>query len=256
MNKILEVSNVSAGYGSEIVLKNVSIEVFENDFIGVIGPNGGGKTTFLKLLLGQLQPMQGAILHFPLNEGETLFGYLPQVSNVDKKFPITVQEVVLSGLLSPKRFFGSHTKSNKHKAAQLMEMAGVAHLAHKSIGELSGGQLQRTFLCRALIADPRLLVLDEPNTFVDNKFEKELYELLKELNKQMAIIMVSHDVGTITSYVKTIACVNRSLHYHKSNKITQQQLASYDCPLQIITHGKVPHTVLLDHKETLTPTPK
>ena len=107
--------------------------------------------------------------------------------------------------------------------------------------------MQRVFLCRALISHPRLLILDEPNTFVDNKFEKELYELLQELNKEMAIIMVSHDLGTITTHVKTIACVNRQLHYHPSNLITTDQLAAYDCPIQIIAHGPVPHTVLHKH---------
>jgi zinc transport system ATP-binding protein len=126
-------------------------------------------------------------------------------------------------------------------------MMGVAHLRDKSIGQLSGGQMQRVFLGRAIISEPRLLILDEPNTFVDNKFEHDLYELLHQLNHKMAILMVSHDVGTITTHVKTIACVNRNLHYHKSNIITQSQLTAYNCPIQLITHGDVPHTVLGEH---------
>jgi zinc transport system ATP-binding protein len=117
-----------------------------------------------------------------------------------------------------------------------------------AIGQLSGGQQQKVLLCRAIIANPELLILDEPNTYVDNKFEGELYEMLKELNERMAIVMVSHDIGTITSYVKSIACVNRSLHHHHSNRITETQLAAYDCPIQLITHGRVPHTVLEKHE--------
>src|SRR5690606_16857785 len=139
------------------------------------------------------------------------------------------------------------TRSDKARAMEILEMMGIAHLRKKSIGELSGGQMQRAFLGRAIISEPRLLILDEPNTFVDNKFEHDLYELLSHLNEKMAIMMVSHDVGTITTYVKTIACVNRNLHYHRSNIITQSQLAAYNCPIQLITHGEVPHTVLGEH---------
>jgi zinc transport system ATP-binding protein len=126
---------------------------------------------------------------------------------------------------------------------------GISHIRNKAIGELSGGQMQRTFLCRALMNQPELLVLDEPSTYVDNNFEGELYLKLKELNEQMAILLISHDVGTISFFVKTIACVNRSLHHHPSNIITEEQLASYNCPLQIITHGNIPHTVLKLHDE-------
>lgn len=130
---------------------------------------------------------------------------------------------------------------------ELLSEMGVIDIRNKAIGELSGGQMQRVFLCRALISKPKVLILDEPDTFVDNRFEGELYEKLKQLNKEVAIILVSHDVGTISSYVKTIACVNRELHYHPDNRITQEQLNSYNCPIKLITHGEVPHTVLKHH---------
>jgi zinc transport system ATP-binding protein len=248
MPNIVDIINATAGYGHEVILRDISLTVSENDFIGVIGPNGGGKTTLLKLILGEIKPFAGQVVYHTRSENDTLFGYLPQVSAIDRKFPITVIDIVQSGLLSTNGLLGGSHRANRAKAHEIMKTAGVDHLSRKSIGELSGGQLQRVFLCRALISKPRLLILDEPNTFVDNKFEKELYELLREFNKSMAIMMVSHDIGTITSYVKTIACVNRNLHYHRSNKITQEQLEAYECPIQIITHGKVPHTVLLNHK--------
>ena len=130
---------------------------------------------------------------------------------------------------------------------QLLENAGMAREAHHPVGEVSGGQLQRALLCRALIADPRLLILDEPTNFVDNKFEKALYDMLRELNDRMAIVVVSHDIGTITSVVKEIVCVNRHVHRHRSNILTEEQLRNYDCPIQIVTHGTVPHTVLEHH---------
>jgi zinc transport system ATP-binding protein len=133
-------------------------------------------------------------------------------------------------------------------ATQLMDQAAISHLKDKAIGDLSGGQTQRALLCRALINEPELLILDEPSTFVDNQFERELFEWLKTLNKNMAILMVSHDVGTISGHIKTIACVNHNLHYHKSSKINAEQLKSYNCPMQLITHGEVPHQVLLNHE--------
>jgi len=246
MAEILELRDVSAGYEGDMVLKDINLTIGDLDFIGVIGPNGGGKTTLVKLILGLIKPMQGSIVFFDPGE-RNLIGYLPQVSQTDKKFPITVLEVVLSGLMSVKQGFRAYSQSDRSAAVEILGLMGISHLQKKSIGELSGGQMQRVYLGRAIVANPKLLILDEPNTFVDNKFEHDLYELLGELNKNMAILMVSHDVGTITSYVKTIACVNRNLHYHPSNIITQSQLTAYNCPIQLITHGEVPHTVLGEH---------
>jgi zinc transport system ATP-binding protein len=245
MEKLLELNNVSAGYDNNIVLADVNMQVFDRDFIGVIGPNGGGKTTLVKVILGLLKPMKGEITFH--ENTHNFIGYLPQINRIDSKFPITVLDVVLSGLMSQNQMITGFNKLVKKRAEELLEQTGITHLRKRPIGELSGGQLQRVFLCRALIASPRLLILDEPSSYVDNKFENELYGILHELNKEMAIIMVSHDVGTITSYVKTIACVNRQLNYHQSNVITEEQLVDYNCPIQIISHGDVPHTVLEHH---------
>jgi len=247
MKKLLEIKNLSAGYDNNIVLENISMEVFSGDFIGVIGPNGGGKTTLIKTILGLIKPVSGEMT---LHISKTNIGYLPQVNQIDKRFPITVIDVVRSGKANSALFSSFHKNTEeKEKAESLLSEMGISHIRNKAIGELSGGQMQRVFLCRALINQPELLVLDEPSTYVDNNFEGELYLKLKELNEQMAILLISHDVGTISFFVKTIACVNRNLHHHPSNIITEEQLTSYNCPLQIITHGNIPHTVLKQHDE-------
>ncbi|HOW30303.1 MAG TPA: ABC transporter ATP-binding protein [Bacteroidales bacterium] len=248
MTKLLQLTNVSAGYNDMVVLRDVNLEINDHDFIGVIGPNGGGKTTLIKIMLGLLKPARGSVTRFGEASGSSFIGYLPQVTQVDKKFPITVLDIVLSGLMSSRGKFYRYSRHDNETAHQLLAQMGIGGLAHRTSRELSGGQLQRVFICRALISNPKLLILDEPNTFVDNRFESDLYERLIELNKKMAILIVSHDVGTISYYVKTIACVNEYLHYHRSNIITEQQLADYNCPLQIITHGDVPHTVLQKHE--------
>lgn len=250
MTPIIELKSVTAGYEGEIILKNVNLTINDNDFIGVIGPNGGGKTTLVRVIIGLLKPISGeVILHYQNIGTDTRksIGYLPQINKTDNKFPISVIDVVLSGLADRKNIFRGFDKPEKKKAHQILGNMGIDQLSKKNIGELSGGQMQRVFLARAIISEPKLLILDEPNTFVDNKFESDLYKTLKYLNQKMAIMMVSHDVGTITYYVKTIACVNREVHYHPSNNISQEQLNAYNCPIQIIAHGKIPHTILQEH---------
>ena len=244
MQKLIEIKDLSAGYGNNIVLEDVNLDIFENDFIGVIGPNGGGKTSLIKLILGLLKPHKGIIK----NINNSRFGYLPQYNLFDKQFPISIEEVVLSGLMNKKKFYKKYTKEDTFKARELIEKAGITNILKSNIGEVSGGQMQRALLCRAIISEPKVLLLDEPVTYVDNHFEKEMYDLLKLLNEKMAIIMVSHDLGIISSYIKTIACVNKSLHIHKSNIITEKALENYDCPIELITHGILPPRVLSKHK--------
>ena len=248
---LISLKDVSVGYDDrQKVLDHVNLDILPNDFIGVIGPNGGGNTTLVKTILKAL-PYSGEVQYSPVigSDGYRAIGYLPQVSDIDKSFPISVCEVVLSGLQARKRLFGRYSAADKAKALQLLDLCGIESIARRPIGELSGGQLQRTLLCRALISDPKVLILDEPANFVDNKFEKELYAILRQLNDRMAIIMVSHDLGTITSHVKSIVCVNRHVHRHNSNVITPEQLHNYDCPIQIVSHGTVPHTVLEEHAD-------
>lgn len=247
---LVTLHDVCVGYDGVHVLEHVNLAIGDRDFIGIIGPNGGGKTTLVKAILGSI-PHSGEIRFAPeLSErtGRPLIGYLPQQPVFDRSFPISVTEVVLSGLQAVKGFSRRYTAADRDRAAELLEMTGIAATARRPVGEISGGQMQRALLCRAIIAEPRLLILDEPANFVDNRFENELYKLLQRLNKRMAVVMVSHDIGTITSVVKEIVCVNRTVHRHRSNIITEEQLQNYNCPIQIISHGHIPHTVLERHE--------
>jgi zinc transport system ATP-binding protein len=244
---LLEMASLSVSYGNNIALQDAELKVFDNDFIGVIGPNGGGKTTLLKVILGLVKPVKGKIVFDRELQGSNKIGYLPQISTGDNSFPVTVKDVILSGLMIRKGLITMMSIQDRKKAGQVIEELGLAELANSSLSELSGGQLQRIFLGRAVIGDPRLLLLDEPGNFVDTNFENDFYEKLRILNRRMAIMMVSHDVGTISAHIKSFACVNRHLHYHPSSEITNEQLLAYGCPIQLITHGEVPHTVLKKH---------
>lgn len=245
MNPILlELQNLSVAYDSKIVLNDVNLTILEDDFIGVIGPNGGGKTTLVKIILGLIKPVSGKVL---IHRKGFEMGYLPQYNAVDKRFPLKAYDVVLSGLMNKKGLFGRYSKKDRSRACDALATMGVENLAQKHFGSLSGGETQKVLLARAIVSDPQLLILDEPDTYVDYASEGEIYELLKKLNEKMAIVIVSHDLGMVSTYIKTMACVNRELHYHKSNIITAEQLRTYNCPIQLVTHGKVPHTVLANH---------
>lgn len=248
MANLLEMNSLSASYGSSIVLKDIDFCVQENDFIGVIGPNGGGKTTLLKIILGLLKPIKGEIIFNSNLLTGSKIGYLPQISTGDSNYPVTVTDIILSGLMMHKGIISRMTKEDRAKASKVIVELGLEGMADSTINELSGGQMQRVFLGRAIIGDPKLLLLDEPGNFVDFTFENDFYEKLKELNNRMAILMVSHDVGTISAHIKSFACVNRSLHYHPSSEISNEDLLAYGCPIQVIAHGPVPHTVLKTHK--------
>jgi len=244
---LFEIDSLSAGYNSDLVIEDVNFTVNENDFIGVIGPNGGGKTTLLKVILGLLKPVTGSIRYNDSLIKKNRIGYLPQMSAGDITFPVTVADVVLSGLMIQKGVLAKMSSADRERARVVMDELGLEKIKNSPLAELSGGQLQRVFLGRAVIGSPRLLLLDEPDNFVDATFENDFYTKLHELNERMAILMVSHDVGTISSHVKSFACVNRRLHYHPSPEITNEQLSAYDCPIQLVTHGRVPHTVLQKH---------
>jgi len=244
MDTIIEIRDLNVYYGNHAAITNVNINFSSHDYVGIIGPNGGGKTSLIKAILG-LVSYTGNIEFFGELKNRRNIGYLPQKNNFDTSFPITVKEVIKSGLIQTGRQINN--KDSLLKISEVMEITGIKSLSAKAISEISGGELQRTLLCRALISDPQLLILDEPTTFVDNKFEQDLYKILKDINRRMAIIMVSHDLGTISSHVKSIICVNKTAHRHDTNELTDEMLFNYGCPIQLVTHGDIPHTVLKSH---------
>lgn len=247
---IITIRDLGVRYDGVTALEHVSLDIYADDFVGIIGPNGGGKSSLVKAIMG-IVPYSGNIVYGSelLRGKKPHIGYLPQISTFDKDFPISVREVVMSGLQAERGLWRGYGRKEQHRVENILERASLTDLGNRAIGELSGGQLQRVMLCRAIISEPRLLVLDEPTNFVDNRFENELYNLLHHLSEQMAIVMVSHDIGTISSVVRSIVCVNRHVHRHDSNIITEEQLRNYDCPIQLVTHGNIPHTILGAHKE-------
>ena len=256
---IIEIKNLSAGYDNRTVLHDVNLTVYERDFLGIIGPNGGGKTTLIKCILGLLKPTAGEILYhtgqgsFPQSSSipPLTMGYLPQYSSIDRKFPITVEEVILSGLSSKKPLASRFTAQHREKASAVIARMGLEGMEQRAIGALSGGQLQRALLGRAIISDPQVVILDEPSTYIDKRFEARLYKLLAEINEECAIILVSHDIGTVLQQVKSIACVNETLDYHPDTDVTEEWLErNFNCPIELLGHGTLPHRILREHKHS------
>jgi len=231
------------------VLEEVFLEVEEGDFLGLIGPNGGGKTTLLKAILGLIKPSRGRVLVFGMKPeaARTRVGYLPQKSLFDQKFPVSSVEVVMMGRYGRKGLFGRYCAEDKDAALAALAAVGMEEQADREIGALSGGQQQRIFVARALVSEPDLLLLDEPATGIDSSRQREFYELLRDLNEDMTIIMVSHDISAVSTYVKKIACVNRKLYYHGSKELFAEEIEeAYQCPVEMIAHG-IPHRVLREH---------
>ena len=240
---ILRTDHLSVAYSGREVLTDVSLTLCRRDFVGVIGPNGGGKTTLMRAILGLVRPSAGTVQFF--REGQAVprlrIGYLPQYNALDHRFPITVREVIESGLLG--------TATSHTDADTLLQFLDLTPLAQRPISALSGGQLQRALLGRALIAEPELLILDEPNTYLDGRSTTRLYDLLGEVNRRAAILLVSHDVGSVLHNVRQVACVARTLHFHPSAEVTPKWLEAHlgYCPFDLVTHGAMPHRVYKWH---------
>ena len=229
MNRIVEIKNITVGYENKVILKNVNLTIHNDDFIGVIGPNGGGKTTLLKAILGVI-PIQSGQIEFLQNGAKVpdlRIGYVPQSNNIDRSFPISVYDVILSGLTGERGFFSKFSKSHKHAVEEMIKLLDLESLRKRPISQLSGGQLQRTFLGRALVGNPQLLILDEPNSYLDKDSEGKLNDLLQEFSKDLAILMVSHNISSVRSMAKSLACVNGSLHFHKSTNIPTECLYEF-----------------------------
>jgi len=245
----IEFENVRFSYEAVTALENVSLAIAEHDFVAVVGPNGGGKTTLFKVLLGLLPPTRGEvrIMGQSVAAGRRHIGYVPQIVEFDRDFPISVWDVARMGRLRERRLLQRYTAEDDEIVADALRRVDMFALRDRPIGELSGGQRQRVYVARALTAQPEILLLDEPVASVDPRVSTSIYELLTRLNEQITIMMVSHDMSAISSHVKSVGCLNRRLFYHGEKQLTPEMIEmAYQCPIDLIAHG-VPHRVFGEH---------
>lgn len=219
--KVIEIKDLNFAYNDQNILEKINLVIEECDYIGIVGPNGGGKTTLLKLISGLLKPKSGSIkvLGMEPEKVKSKIGYVPQFGQMEKDFPIKASDVVAMGNFNSKSFFPWKKKNEVDKVKNVMEKLEIFKLKDQLFDELSGGQKQRCLIARALISKPEIILLDEPTASVDSSVEKDIFELLKEINKDKTIILVSHDIGFISSYVNKIACINKSLECHNANEV-------------------------------------
>ena len=248
---LLSISHLYAGYEQENILQDINLKMFPTDFVGLVGPNGGGKTTLLKVILGLHPPQKGEvrILGMTPQQGRRHIGYVPQFVETDRYFPITVWECVSLGLVSGWAPLRRFSKEDKEQIEETLNEVDIWDMRKKQMGALSGGQRQRVLIARALISKPKFLLLDEPTASIDANVTQDVYELLHSLNQDMAILLITHDMMAVSSYTKTIACLNHRLIYHHNKELTSEMIDStYGCPVDLIAHG-VPHRVLSPHKD-------
>jgi zinc transport system ATP-binding protein len=220
---LIDVKNLTFDYDKTVIFDGVDLSIDQGEFIGIFGPNGGGKTTLFKLLLGFLKAKKGSIKLFgkqPQDAREKI-GYVPQANLFDRKFPISVLEVVLSGMLREATFFGNFTKESKEKAMQALKRVGLADYADRAFGTLSGGQAQRVLIARSLVGNPSLLFLDEPTACVDPDAEKKIYSLLDDLKGELTILMITHDLSALVDRADRLLCVHRSITSYKPKEMCE-----------------------------------
>ncbi|MFW6286792.1 MAG: metal ABC transporter ATP-binding protein [Candidatus Sumerlaeota bacterium] len=236
----VEFEDVSFAYESMPIIENATFALNENEAVSIVGPNGGGKTTLLRLILGQVQPSRGAVRLFgrPPSQSRSRIGYMPQHIDLDPQFPVTVLDVVLMGRLG-KHLFGPYKRKDHEMARQAMDEMDIGHLADAPLADLSGGQRQRVLIARALACDPKILLLDEPTSSVDASVEARLHDTLLELRERMTVIMVSHDLGFVSSLVERVLCVNRNVKIHNAGHIDDEIIEEL--------YGAHQHAVNHDH---------
>ncbi len=240
----IDIKDLSFCYGKSPVLTDVNLSIDENDFVAIIGPNGGGKSTLMRLMVGLLKPTSGTVRLFgeKVPTKRVAVGYVPQNTNKNIDFPITVGECVATGKI------GLSPKSDEVKAA--LERVHIAGFLDRRLGELSGGERQRVLIARSLVCNPRILFLDEPSNNIDVAGIEALYNMLADFSESMTIVIVTHDLMALSHKVKSVVCVNHSVHYHEGGNLTEEMLHStYGCEVDLIAHG-VPHRVLGSHDHT------
>ncbi len=243
---LIEAEGVTFGFGAEAVLRDVDLTIHRDDFLAILGPNGGGKTTLVKVLLGLLEPWDGTVRRHTSNRRGAL-GYVPQLAEFDKRFPVRVLDMVLMGRLGLRGALRRYTARDRAAAAEALETFGLGAMAREPVERLSGGQLQRALIARALASEPELLVLDEPMASIDAESRNVLLDTLERLGREIPVVVVTHDLTPLAGIVRQIACVNRRLYYHAGGELTGEMLEEvYGCPVELIAHG-IPHRVLQDH---------
>lgn len=225
MKKCITVDGLYVKYGRTPALAGVSLNIHEGDYLGIIGPNGGGKTTLLKAILGLVRPISGTIDIYDKKPGRTgkLIGYVPQTVALDRKFPITVKEVILTGRINQTfKPFYKFKKIDIEKVDELLNKVGIYKLKSRMISDLSGGEFQKMLIARALAVEPKILVLDEPTASVDASSRNQIFSLLSSLNSDMTIILVTHDLYAVSSYADSLACINGRLDYYGDTEINEE----------------------------------
>ncbi|NOQ22963.1 MAG: ATP-binding cassette domain-containing protein [Candidatus Aegiribacteria sp.] len=252
MKETIRLDGVTAGYrrGNPIIY-DIDLTVPKSDFLAIIGPNGGGKTTLLKVILGLLTPWEGtvSVLGESPAKPRPAIGYVPQLIP-DESFPITVIDVVLMGRLRNSGLFRRFTRRDREIADMNLDRLDIQDLAGLDMNSLSGGQKQRVLIARALAGNPQILLLDEPVASVDHNTQESFFNLLGELNSTITIVLVTHDVGAVSAHVKNIACINKTLISHGETLSSESVAKAYGCPFELISHGGIPHRVLGSGKES------
>ena len=235
-NKVIEIEKVCFAYNSELVLEDVNLTISEKEFVCVVGPNGGGKTTLLKIILGLLEPTSGTVrvLGEPPVKARKRIGYVPQYAQFDPQFPVTVMDVVMMGTMGAEAVGWRRAKINAREA---LEEVRLLELRLRPLADLSGGQRQRVLVARALATNPAMLLLDEPTSHLDLQIETELMSLLGDLSKRMTVIMVSHDIGFVSQLVESVVCVKRKVVIHPTSRITGEIIQElYGGPVHMVRH--------------------
>jgi zinc transport system ATP-binding protein len=244
---VVQVQDVTFGYGRRPVLEEVSLDLHQSDYLAVLGPNGGGKTTLLKVLLGLVKPWRGTVT-WNLPHGRRRLGYVPQFSTFEAGVPLRVEEVVRMGRLGLRGLGRWYRQGDRQAAREALEAVRLEDKAGALAGELSGGQAQRVLLARALVGEPEAIFLDEPMASLDADSRKVVREILLELRRRMPVVVVTHDPAAIAGEIRHIACLNRRLTYHGDPDLSPEVLEeTYGCPVELIAHG-VPHRVLPGHE--------
>ncbi len=250
-SEVVRLEDVWVYYGENLVLEAINLKVYEGDFLALIGPNGGGKTTLLKTILGLIKPRRGLVRVFglPPEEARRFVGYVPQKASFNQEIPVKVLDVALmgrAGIIGPSKRYSSE---DVEKAMKALETVGMAEAKDRLFRELSGGEQQRVLIARALASNPKLLLLDEPTVSVDAFAQTKFYELLRDLSGKLTVILISHDVSAVYPFVNKIACLNRRLYFHDSKELVAEEvLEAYRCPIEMVAHG-IPHRVLRKHGE-------